>query len=98
MKEKPFTINVRINKNKFLRALVDFGCLYYATISKKHATRLNLPRINIPSRIMEEFEGKNMTTIITSIIYANVNINGYERRLYFYEIPYQNYDIIFGRL
>jgi hypothetical protein len=98
MKENPFIINVRVNKNKFLRAFMDFNCLYYATISKKHAIRLNLPRIDIPPRIMEEFGGKNITTIITNIIYANVNINGYERRLYFYEISYQDYDIIFGRL
>jgi hypothetical protein len=76
---------------------VDFGCLCYAIISKKHAIRLNLPRINILSRLMEGFGGKNMTIFITSVIYADVDIDGYERRFYFYEVPYQDYDIIFGR-
>jgi hypothetical protein len=47
MKENPFTINVRINKNKFFRALINFDYLYYAIISKKHAIRFNLPRIDI---------------------------------------------------
>jgi hypothetical protein len=98
MEENPFIINVRINKNKFLRALMDSDCLYYAIISKKHAIRFNLPRIDIPPQLMKEFEGKNMTIFITNIIYANVNIDEYERRLYFYEFFYQNYDIIFGRL
>jgi hypothetical protein len=98
MEGNPFTINVRVNKNKFFRAFMDFGCLYYATISKKHAIRFNLSRIDILSRLMEEFGGKNITTFITNMVYANVNIDGYERRFYFYEIPYQNYDIIFGRL
>jgi hypothetical protein len=99
MEENLFTINVRINKNKFLRAFMNFDCLYYAIISKKHAIRLNLPRINILSRIMRKFEKKkkDITTTITSVIYANVNINEYERRFYFYKISYQNYDIIFGR-
>jgi hypothetical protein len=67
---------------------MNFGCLYYAIISKKHAARFNLPRIDILSRIIKGFGRKNITTIITSIIYANVDINGYERRLYFYEISY----------
>jgi hypothetical protein len=97
MKENPFIINVRVNKNKFLCAFVNFGCLCYAIISKKYVIRLNLPRINILSRIMEGFKGKNITTIITNIVYADVDIDGYERRLYFYEVFYQNYDIIFGR-
>jgi hypothetical protein len=57
---------------------MDFGCLYYAIISKKHATRFNLSRIDIFSRIMEGFEKRNITTTIISIIYANININGYE--------------------
>jgi hypothetical protein len=98
MEENPFIINVRINKNKFLRAFMDFSCLYYAIISKKYAIRLNLSRIDILSRLMEKFEGKNIITFIISIIYANVNIDEYERRFYFYEISYQNYNIIFGRL
>jgi hypothetical protein len=77
---------------------MNFSCLCYAIISKKHAIRFNLSRIDIFPRIIEEFKGKNITTIITSIIYANVNINEYKRRIYFYNIPYQNYNIIFGRL
>jgi hypothetical protein len=97
MEGNPFIINVKVNKNKFLRALMNFGCLYYAIISKKHAIRFNLPRINILSRLMKEFEGINMIIFITSVIYANVNIDKYERRFYFYEVVYQNYDIIFGR-
>jgi hypothetical protein len=88
MEGNPFIINVRINKNKFLRALMDSGCLCYATISKKHAIRFNLPRIDIPSRLMEEFKRKNITISITNVIYANVNIDGYEQRFYFYEISY----------
>jgi hypothetical protein len=77
---------------------VNFDCLCYAIISKKHAIRFNLSRINIFSRLIKEFEGKDITTFITSIIYANVDINGYERQFYFYEVFYQNYNIIFGRL
>jgi hypothetical protein len=97
MEGNPFIINVRVNKNKFFRAFINFGCLCYAIISKKHVIRFNLPRINILSRLMKEFGGKNITTFIINIIYVNVNIDEYERRLYFYEIFYQNYDIIFGR-
>jgi hypothetical protein len=62
---------------------MDSSCLYYVIISKKHAIRLNLPRIDILSRLMKEFGGKDITTFITSVVYANVNINEYERRLYF---------------
>jgi hypothetical protein len=78
MEGNPFIINVRVNKNKFFRAFVDFNCRCYAIISKKYAIRLNLPRINILSRIIEGFKGKNITTIITNIIHANVDIDGYE--------------------
>jgi hypothetical protein len=78
MEGNPFIINVRVNKNKFFRAFMDFSCLYYDIISKKHAIRFNLPRINILPRLMEEFRGKNITIIIINIIYANVDINEYE--------------------
>jgi hypothetical protein len=60
MEENPFIINVRVNKNKFFRAFMNFGCLYYAIISKKHAIRFNLSRIDILPRLMKEFKGKDI--------------------------------------
>src|SRR4030088_1630121 len=50
MDGQPFYINFGINRIHYTRALVDTGCLCFATISRALAKRLHLPRIEITPR------------------------------------------------
>ena len=87
MDGKPFYINFGINGIYYTRALVDTGCLCYATISQALARRLRLLRIPITPRDLEQV---NTTTkgAITHVVYADIDIDGHkQKRVFFYVIP-----------
>lgn len=95
MDSEPFLVDIRINGTDFTRAMIDNGCLCYATISNQLATNLKLPRIAIPPRILDGvIAGQGQ---ITHITYAAVDIHGHQQaRVFFYIIPGQTEDIILG--
>ena len=95
MDSEPFLVDIRINGIDFTKALVDNGCLCYATISDQLATTLKLPRISIPPRILDGvIAGQGQ---ITHITYASVDIHGHQQsHIFFYIIPGQTEDVILG--
>jgi hypothetical protein len=58
---------------------------------------MKLPRFEIHPRKMEGFGGKKMCITIDSVAYADLDIDGFERKVFFYIVPRQKYDIILGR-
>jgi hypothetical protein len=48
---------------------------------------MKLPRLEIHPRKMEDFDRKKMCITIDSIAYADLNIDGFERKIFFYIIP-----------
>jgi hypothetical protein len=97
MNGPPFLINTRINKYSYINALINSGCLYYAIISHKCYQKIKLPRLEIHPRKMEGFNGKKICITIDSIAYADLNINGFKRKIFFHIVPRQKYDIILGK-
>lgn len=77
----------------YIIALVDTGYLIYGLINEAFVKKLCLPYIEICLRDLVQL---NVVTLglIWYITYAEININGYKRRLYFYLIPNQKDDIV----
>ena len=98
MDGNPFYVNFGINGIHFTKALVDSGCLCFATISLSLAKRLRLPRIPITPRDLAQV---NVTVkgAIREVAYADTDIDGHKlNRVFFYVIPDQEDDVILGRL
>jgi predicted aspartyl protease len=97
MDGKPFFINFGINGIHYTRALVDSGCLCFATISEALAKRLRLPRIPITPRDLAQVN-VTVKNAITHVAYADIDIDGHKlRRVFFYVIPDQEDDVLLGR-
>jgi len=97
MDGNPFYINFGINGIHYTKALVDSGCLCFATISLSLARRLRLPRIPITPRDLAQV---NVTVkgAIREVAYADTDIDGHKlNRVFFYIIPNQEDDVILGR-
>jgi hypothetical protein len=97
MDGNPFYVNFGINGIHYTKALVDSGCLCFATISLSLARRLRLPRISITPRDLEQV---NVTVkgAIREVAYADTDIDGHKlNRVFFYVIPDQEDDVILGR-
>lgn len=97
MDGKPFHINLGINGTHYTEALVDSGCLCFATVSLAFARRSHLPRISITPRDLKQV---NVTTkgAIREVAYADIDIDGHKlNRVFFYVIPGQEDDVILGR-
>ena len=91
-----FYINFGFNGMYYTQALVDCGCLSYMTVSKRLADQLQLPRINITPRNLQQV---NYTAIgaITQVGYANIDIDGHKQKtVYFYIVPGQSDDVMIG--
>ena len=97
MDGNPFYINFGINGIHYTKALVDSGCLCFATISLSLARRLRLPRIPITPRDLAQV---NVTVkgAIREVAYADTDIDGHKlNRVFFYIIPDQEDDVVLGR-
>jgi hypothetical protein len=81
-----FYINILINLIKFIKAFINNGCLYYAVFNEFMVRVLKLLRIFISYRFLklaeEDIEGKK----ISFITYADVDIDGYKKRIFEYVI------------
>jgi hypothetical protein len=87
MDGNPFYVNFGINGIHYTKALVDSGCLCFATISLMLANRLRLPRIPITPRDLAQV---NVTVkgAIREVAYADTDIDGHKlNRVFFYVIP-----------
>lgn len=92
----PFLVNFGINGIHYTKALVDSGCLCFATISLALARRIRLPLIPITPRDLAQV---NVTAdkAIKFVTYADTDIDGHKlNRVFFYVIPGQEDDVILG--
>ncbi len=97
MDGNPFYINLGINGIHYTKALVDSGCLYFATISLSLASRLRLPCILITPRDLAQVN-VIVKGAIREVAYADTDIDGHKlNRVFFYVIPDQEDNIILGR-
>ena len=91
----PFLVDIRINNHPFTHALVDNGCLCYATVSESYAFKLQLPRIDIPPRPLDGVvPGIGQ---VSHIAYGTIDVHGHQQeRIFFYIIPGQTDDVVLG--
>lgn len=98
MDGEPFHVNFGINGIYYTKALVDSGCLCFATISSALTRRLRLPRISITPRDLDQVNVIVRNTI-KHVAYVDTDIDGHKlSRVFFYVIPNQEDDVILGRL
>jgi CTP:phosphocholine cytidylyltransferase-like protein len=81
-----FYINILINSAKFIKAFVNNGYLCYAAFNKSMVRALKLPRIFISHKFLTLAEEDMEEKKISFITYANVDINGYKKRIFGYVI------------
>src|SRR6266516_2610558 len=94
----PFLVNIRLNGTDFSSALIDNGCLCYGTISDQLFHSLRLPRIEIPPRELEGISSTQNGGRIDSVTFAEIDIDGHQqKRVFFYVIPGQSYDVVLGK-
>jgi hypothetical protein len=84
-----------VNEIQFTQALVDSGCRCYATVNEALVQSLYLPRIRIPTRILDGVipnKGR-----ITQVTHFNLDIHGHQQgRVFAYIIPQQEDSMILG--
>ena len=93
---EPMYVNFGTNRTHYTLAFVDNGCSYFASISNRYARRLQLSRIPIQPRDLEQvnYVAKDAIRYVT---YADTDIDGHKlNRMFFYIIPDQKEDIILG--
>ena len=97
MDSHPFLVDIYFKEHcRNSQALVDSGCLCYATISESLADSLDLPRIPIPSRTLSEVTRARHSQIIDSITHALIDVPGHSQVVMAYVIPDQTRPMILG--
>lgn len=93
----PFTISCALHPFISGHALVDSGCTSYGFISSHFANKCDLPRIDVPCRIMHSFEGQSSQYVTQAIKGPLFAESHYQARIFLYIAELSNYDIILGR-
>ena len=92
---KPFKVDVQLNEIQSTQALVDSGCLCYATVSHSLVKSFDLPRIRIPTRTLDGVVGNQGR--IEYVTYFDADIHGHRQgRVYAYVIYGQLDAMILG--
>jgi hypothetical protein len=86
MNSSLFYINILINSAKFTKAFINNGYLCYAAFNEFIVRALKLPRILILHKFLKLAEENMEKRKISFITYANVDINGYKKRIFGYVI------------
>lgn len=90
-------IDVLANKQLFVSAFVDSGCLCLATISPRTATQINARLIPIRPRRVEQVVGQTQPPEITQLAAFLADYDGIKEDLYAYVIPGQTEPLILGK-
>jgi hypothetical protein len=96
MNSSLFYINTLINSAKFIKAFIDNGCLCYAAFNEFIIRALKLSRIFISYRFLKFAEEDMEERKIFFITYANVDIDGYKKRIFGYVIKKLAFPLILG--
>jgi hypothetical protein len=91
-----FYINTLINLAKFIKVFIDNGCLCYAAFNEFMVRALKLSRIFIFHRFLKLAEENMEEKKISFITYANVDIDGYKKRIFGYVIKKLAFSLILG--
>src|SRR6202034_2672420 len=80
----------------FAKTMVDTGFVSYGLCDPVYATRQNLERIQIKPFWMEAFDGEKAKRPIQEVAVADVDLEGYQERMWFYVTPLGGYDLFLG--
>jgi hypothetical protein len=94
----PFYINILINLAKFIKIFINNGYLCYTAFNKFIIRALKLPRIFILYKFLKLAKEDMKERKISFIIYANVDIDGYKKRIFKYVIKKLTFLLILGNL
>ena len=94
MNEEIFRVDVVIDRQKLIPALIDSGSEAYASVNNDLVQRLGLPRIQIPKRPLEGVAA-TYNGSISEVTYFSINIEGHtQERIYAYIISDQRERLI----
>ncbi len=92
----PIVLSALVNQNSFARTMVDTGCLCYGLCDPVYATKQNLERIKIRPLQLEAFDGEKARRPILEVAVADIDLEGYKERMWFYITPLGGYDMFLG--
>jgi hypothetical protein len=96
MRTSPLIVDLIVNDVANATALIDSGCLCYALISKRFASRHHLERFQIPARLIEGVNGK--LSKINEVARFSFRLHGYKENAYAYVIGMpEGEDVILGK-
>ena len=96
MRTPPITVNLIINNVANAHTLIDSGCLCYSLVDQKFAYRHHLERFQIPSRMVEGFNGK--LSKINEVARFSFDLHGHRETAYAYVTDLSSgEDIYLGR-
>jgi hypothetical protein len=81
-----YYIDILINSAKFIKAFINNNYLCYAVFNEFMIRALKLSRIFIPYKSLKFAEKDMKERKISFITYADVNIDGYKKRIFGYVI------------
>jgi hypothetical protein len=96
MDSSPFYINILINSAKFIKAFINNDCLCYAVFNESIVRALKLSRIFILHKSLKFAEKDMEERRISFITYADVDIDGYKKRIFGYIIKKLAFFFILG--
>jgi hypothetical protein len=96
MDNSPFYINILINSAKFIKAFIDNGYLCYTAFNEFIVRALKLPRIPISYKFLKLAKKDMEKRKISFITYANIDIDGYKKRIFEYVIKKLAFSLILG--
>jgi hypothetical protein len=91
-----FYINILINSAKFIKVFINSDCLCYAAFNEFMVRALKLSRISIFYRFLKLAKKNMEERKIFFITYANVDIDGYKKRIFGYIIKKLAFPLILG--
>jgi hypothetical protein len=91
-----FYINILINSAKFIKAFINNDCLCYTAFNEFIIRALKLPRISILYKFLKLAEKNIEERKISFITYANIDIDGYKKRIFKYVIKKLLFSFILG--
>ena len=89
----PIIVSTLVNHNSFARTMVDTGCLSYGLCDPVYASKQNLERIRIKPFYMEAFDGEKAARPVEEVAVADIDLEGYQERVWFYVTPLGGYDM-----
>ncbi|KAK2730934.1 hypothetical protein CKAH01_19086 [Colletotrichum kahawae] len=97
MSSKSAVITTRIHKGTQADALIDTGCDLYALVDHDLARKLRLLVVDRSERVLGSFSDAIGATKATGIVVFNLELCGYDKKIFAYTVRGLSDDLFLGK-